>query len=61
MLDHHGGNATEDVVVGQPVEEAVDGHRHVPGLHWAVVLKNYLKLNLTSNNHYIMKKLLAIS
>ena len=39
MLDHHGRDAPEDVVVGQPVEEAVDGHGHVARLDRAVVLE----------------------
>ena len=39
VLDHHGGDAPEDVVVGQPVEEAVDGHGHVARLDRAVVLE----------------------
>ena len=40
MLHHHGGDAAEDVVVGQSIEEAVDGHGHVARLDRAVVLKN---------------------
>ena len=37
MLDGHGGDAAEDVVVGEPVEEGVDGHGEVPRLHRARV------------------------
>lgn len=39
MLHHHGRDAAKDVVVRQPVEEAVNGHRHVARLHRTVVLK----------------------
>ena len=37
VLDGHGGDAAEDVVVGEPVEEGVDGHGEVPRLHRARV------------------------
>ena len=32
LVDGHGGDAAEDVVVGEPVEEAVDGDGHVARL-----------------------------
>jgi len=37
VIHGHGGHATEDVLVGQTIHEAVDGHGHVSGLYRAGV------------------------